>query len=75
MSRMVRQDTEKAELLNAFFASSLYCSDYCLGIPDPGGKRESLSKGGLPFGQGRSGQRYLGKLDVHKSMGLDGMHP
>lgn len=37
--------------------------------------RESLSKGGHPFGQGRSGQRYLGKLDVHKSMGLDGMHP
>jgi len=47
VSALVTEDAEKAELVNATFASvfSLQCQGWPSGIPGPGGERPSLVKG------------------------------
>ncbi|XP_068856794.1 uncharacterized protein [Aphelocoma coerulescens] len=72
---LVTEDAEKAELLNAFFA---------LAFTDKTSPQGSLAqeirvkeswKEDFPFIKEDWVREHLGKLDIHKSMGPDRMHP
>ncbi|GAB0208568.1 mitochondrial enolase superfamily member 1 [Grus japonensis] len=72
---LVTEDTEKAELLNAFFASVLTAKadpqeSHTLEVRD-----KVLQKEDFPLVKEDWVREHLGKLDIHKSMGPDGMHP
>ncbi|GAB0207732.1 hypothetical protein GRJ2_003238900 [Grus japonensis] len=72
---LVMEDTEKAELLHAFFTSVLTAK------ADPQESQtlevgqKVLQKEDLPLVDEDQVREHLGKLDIHKSMGPDGMHP
>ncbi|GAB0183198.1 mitochondrial enolase superfamily member 1 [Grus japonensis] len=75
MGASVAEDTEKVELLNAFFA---------LVFTAKAGPQESQilevgekvwRKKDFPLVEEDWVREHLGKLDTHKSMGPDGMHP
>ncbi|TRZ16554.1 hypothetical protein HGM15179_010607 [Zosterops borbonicus] len=73
---LLTADEEKAEMFNAFFASvfsgkTTFPQDNCpLGLVD--GIRE---QNGPPVIQEEAVRELLRHLDVHKSMGPDGVHP
>ncbi|GAB0207209.1 mitochondrial enolase superfamily member 1 [Grus japonensis] len=71
---LVMEDTEKAELLNAFFASvfTAKASPQETQTLEVGGK--VWRKEDLPLVEEDRVREHLGKLDIHKSMGPDGMH-
>lgn len=52
---------------------SLYQQEWPLGIPEP--RLNDWEQGGCAFGRKEQVREYLSKLDIHKSMGCDGMHP
>ncbi|GAB0208405.1 mitochondrial enolase superfamily member 1 [Grus japonensis] len=73
MGALVMEDTEKAELLNAAFASVFTAK------ADPQESqtlevREKVWRKGYLVKEDWV-RDHLGKLDIHKSMGPDGMHP
>ncbi|CAM5114317.1 unnamed protein product [Natator depressus] len=68
---LVTEDVEKANVLNAFFASvftNKVSSQTALGITEWG-------RDGQPSVEIEVVRDYLEKLDVHKSMGPDELHP
>ncbi|GAB0208273.1 mitochondrial enolase superfamily member 1 [Grus japonensis] len=72
---LVTEDTEKAELLNAAFASVFTAKagpqeTQTLEVGERVWRKEDL-----PLVKEDWVREHLGNLDIHKSMGPDGMHP
>jgi len=71
----VTQDIKKAEVLNAFFTSD-FSSKTSLQESQVLETREKVwSKEGIPLVEEDQFREHISKLDTHKSMGPDGMHP
>jgi len=72
---LVTQDTEKAELLNAFFASVFTAKTGPQASQSPERRENAWRKEDLPLVEKDCVRDHLSNLDTHKSMGPDGMHP
>ncbi|GAB0197889.1 mitochondrial enolase superfamily member 1 [Grus japonensis] len=72
---LVMEDTEKAELLNATFASVFTAKVGPLESQTLEVGEKVWRKEDLPLFEEKRVREHLGKLDIHKSMGPDGMHP
>ncbi|GAB0206849.1 mitochondrial enolase superfamily member 1 [Grus japonensis] len=72
---LVTEDTEKAELLNAFFASVFTAKASPQESQTLEVGEKVWRKDDLPLVEEDRVRNHLGKLEMHKSMGPDGMHP
>ncbi|PKU42802.1 rna-directed dna polymerase from mobile element jockey-like [Limosa lapponica baueri] len=70
------KDEEKAEILNAFFASASNSrTSYPQGVQPPGLEDKDGEQNNTPLIQEEVVNDLLMHLDTHKSMGPDGIHP
>lgn len=72
MGALTMEDTEKVQLMNAFF-SSLYCETNCLEFRTLE-TRKSGEKKTFPWSRMMNLRSFVG-IDTNKSMGADGIHP
>jgi len=71
----VKEDAEKAEILNAFFASVFSAKAGPQETQALKIREEAWRKDDLPLVEEDSVRDHLDNLDAHKSMGPDGIHP
>ncbi|GAB0208442.1 mitochondrial enolase superfamily member 1 [Grus japonensis] len=72
---LVMEDTEKVELLNAFFSSVFTAEANPQETQTLEVGEKVLRKEDLPLVEEDRVRDHLGNLNIHKSMGPDGMHP
>jgi len=72
---MVMEAAEKAQLLNAYFASVFSANAGSQKTQAPEVREEACRRHDLPLVEEDCVRDRLSSLEAHKSMGLDGMHP